>query len=80
MLHNWSLNTVKETNLIIKGKIRPLVWIKEGFPGSTVVKNLPAKQDTQETQVWSLSQEDPLEKEMATYSSIIAGKIQPGRL
>ena len=29
-----------------------------------------------EIQVRSLSQEDPLEKEMATYSSILAWKIQ----
>ena len=33
------------------------------------VKHLPAKQ---ETQVQSLGQEDPLEKEMATHSSILA--------
>ena len=33
------------------------------------VKNLPAMQ---ETQVPSLGQEDPLEKEMATHSSILA--------
>ena len=31
-----------------------------------VVKNLPAMLETQETWVQSLSQEDPLEKEMAT--------------
>ena len=31
-------------------------------------------QDMQETWVWSLGQEDPLEKEMATYSSILPGK------
>ena len=35
------------------------------------VKNLPAMQ---ETQVQSLGQEDPLEKEMATYSSTLAWK------
>ena len=29
----------------------------------------------QEMQVWSLDQEDPLEKEMATHSSILAWKI-----
>ena len=29
----------------------------------------------QETQVWSLYQEDPLEKESATHSSILAWKI-----
>ena len=38
----------------------------------------------QETQVQSLSQEDPLEKEMATQSSILAWRIpwadQPGGL
>ena len=32
------------------------------------VKNLPAMQETQETWVWSLDQEDPLEQGMATHS------------
>ena len=36
------------------------------------VKSLPAMQ---ETQVWSLGQEDPLEKEMATHSSVLAWRI-----
>ena len=36
------------------------------------VKNLPAMQ---EMQVQSLGQEDPLEKEMATHSSILAWEI-----
>ena len=40
-----------------------------GFPGGSVVKNLPAKQ---ERWVRSLGQEDPLEKEMAIHSSILA--------
>ena len=40
------------------------------------VKNLPAMQ---ETQVQSLGQEDPLEKEMATHSSILAWKIPMDR-
>ena len=38
----------------------------------------------QETQVWSLGQEDPLEKQMATQSSILARRIpwteEPGGL
>ena len=34
-----------------------------------MVKNLPAKQVTQETQVQSLGGEDPLEEEMVTHSS-----------
>ena len=46
-----------------------------------LVKNLPA---VQETQVRSLGGEDLLEKEMATYSSILAWKIswteEPDRL
>ena len=46
-----------------------------------MVKSLPA---VQETWVQSLGQEDPLEKEMATQSSILAWKIpwmeEPGRL
>ena len=37
-----------------------------------MVKNLPS---VQKTQVRSLGQEDPLEKEMAAHSSILAGKI-----
>ena len=37
-----------------------------------MVKNLPVMQ---EMQVQSLSWEDPLEKEMATYSGILAWKI-----
>ena len=48
------------------------------------VKNPPAMQKTQESWVRSLGQEDPLEKEMATHSSILARKIprteEPGRL
>ena len=46
-----------------------------------MVKNLPA---TQETQVQSLGQEDPLEKGMATHSSILAWRLpwteEPGGL
>ena len=41
-------------------------------------------QETQEIRVQSLGQEDPLEKEMATHASILAGRIpwteEPGRL
>ena len=50
-------------------------------PGDSVVKNLPVMQ---ETRVHSLGQEDPLEEEMATHSSILAWKIpwveEPGGL
>ena len=39
------------------------------------MKNLPAVQKTQEMRVWSLGQEDPLEEEIATHSSILAWEI-----
>ena len=42
------------------------------FPGGKTVKHLP---QMQETWVQSLGREDPLEKEMATHSSICAWKI-----
>ena len=52
-----------------------------GFPGGSAVKNLPARQ---EAWIQSLDQEDPLEKEMATHSSILAWEVpwteEPGRL
>ena len=48
-----------------------LHYIKERWDSlvAQIVKHLPAMRDTQ---VWSLSWEDPLEKEMATHSSTLA--------
>ena len=50
-----------------------------GFPGGSAVKLA-----MQETRVLPLGLEDPLEKEMATHSSILAWEIpwteEPGRL
>ena len=55
-----------------------LLW---GSPGGSVVKNLPAMP---QMQVGSLGQEDPLEKEMAMHSNILAWEIpwteEPGGL
>ena len=54
------------------------------FSGGSVVKNSPAVWQTQEIGVQTLSWEDPLEKEMATHSSILAWEIpwteEPGGL
>ena len=48
------------------------------------IKNPPAMQETQEMWVSSLGQEDPLEEDMATHSSILAWRIpwteKPGGL
>ena len=52
-----------------------------GFPGGSAVKNPPVMQER-----WDqfLGQKDPLQKEMAPYSSILAWKIpwieEPGEL
>ena len=51
-----------------------------GFGGrasltAQTVKNLPVIQEMQEAQVQSLGQVDPLEREMATHSSILAWEI-----
>ena len=43
-----------------------------GFPGGSVVNTLLVKQ---EMQVQSLGEEDPLEKKIAIYSSILVWKI-----
>ena len=43
--------------------------------GGSVVKNLSAIQEMQETWVQSLGQKDPLEEGMATHSSILARTI-----
>ena len=55
--------------------------VNHGFLVAQRLKRLPA---VQETWVRFLSQEDPLEKEMATHSSILAWRIPwmegPGRL
>ena len=55
-----------------------------GLPSGSVVKNLPAMQEVQGTQVQSQSWEDPLEEEMAIHSNILAWRIpwteEPGSL
>ena len=66
----------------MQGKKKPVLLLRimvadkrESILASLVaqmVKNLPA---TRETQVQYLGWEDPLEKEMATYSHILAWRI-----
>ena len=66
-------------------KDNPILSRNKGFPSGSVVKTLPAMQETmQEMRVLFLGQEDPLEEGMATHSSILAWRIpwteEPGRL
>ena len=76
----------------LKQTINLLILLDKNFPGislvvqwtslvAQLVKHLPTMQ---ETRVQSLGREDPLEKEMATHSSILAWRIpwmeEPGGL
>ena len=55
-----------------------------GFPRASVVKHLPANAEDAGIILQFLSQEDPMEKEIATYSGILAWEIPrtegPGKL
>ena len=70
-------------NYILLDIVSFLVLIESvvGFPGGSIIKNLPAMQ---ETRIQSLDWKDPLEKEMATHSGILVWEIpwteEPDRL
>ena len=69
---------------LLQGALVALVWVwvvsffffnvfyLGASPVAHWVKNLPAMQETQETRIRPLNQEDPLEEEMVTHSSILA--------
>ena len=81
--------SIKESTVILMSKVDDAISSHtitlqsplESPPVAQRVKRLPA---TQETWVRSLGWEDPLEKEMATHSSILAWRIprmeEPGGL
>ena len=75
-----SVTSCRGLKLALREHLHPRNWqalqIMAGFPGGSGVKNSPAKQ---ETWVQSLGQEDPLEKGMATHSSILAWRISMDR-
>ena len=87
LLKLMSIESVMPSNHLIL--CRPLLFPPSIFPSIRVfssevaqrIKRLPAMQDTR---VRSLDWEDPLEKEMATHSSILAWRIpwteEPGGL
>ena len=56
----------------VQSLFKDLVIIKQDFSRGSAVKSLPAMQ---KTQVRSLGWKDPLEKEMATHSSVLAWEI-----
>ena len=62
----------------------PYLYLYLYIPDFMVAQTVKRLLTMQETRVWSLGREDPLEKEMATHSSTLAWKIpwteEPGRL
>ena len=68
--YGWQFATLVNIDMTPVNNVQ--VTKDKGFSGGSVVKNPPAKQ---ETQVQSLGWEDPLEKEMANHSSILASEI-----
>ena len=81
MLSNcFTLNVIKEF-LETLLEIMPIFFLFESLldqiivHGDSVVKNLPVVQELREPRVQLLGREDPLEKEMASLSSILAWEI-----
>ena len=71
-IFNWKLGKILHLNAIVKNNIeRSYVHFGASLVGGSVLKNMPARQELQETQ----GQEDPLEEGMATHSSILAWRI-----
>ena len=55
------------------------LFLRTDITGGSMVKNLLAKQDTQEMRVQSLDWQDPLEEDKETHSSILAWRIHMDR-
>ena len=49
--------------------------VNVGFSAGSAIKNMPAVQEMQETQIQFLGLEDPLEEGMATHSSVVAWQM-----
>ena len=80
MYPKWK-ETMGTKGEVTEKKVGSVPLCSLGFSDGSMVKNLPA---TREMQFRSLGQEDPLEEEMATHSTILAWRIpwteEPGGL
>ena len=56
-----------------------VIRLKLGLPGGSVVVKKKSRLPMQETWVWSLGWENPLEEEVATHSSILVWEIRGER-
>ena len=83
-MDRWLNEYKRKLNGLLINKYLKSSHLFMSFSGGSVVKNLPAAQELQGTWIWSLGQEDFLEKGMAPHSSILAWKIpwteEPGGL
>ena len=81
---NLASNSLGHAAEMLRVYLSHFVFKSWGFISGSVAKNPPAMQETQETQVQSLGQEDSLEEGMATHFSILAWSIpwteEPGGL
>ena len=68
-----SFSTPMLNNAFIFRVVSELYWYKQNVPYGSAVKNLPAMQETKVEKIPGL--ENPLEKEMAICSSILAWEI-----
>ena len=79
-LRRWTRNPLGSP----RAGLNPADYGKSTFRDSLVAQRLKPLPAMQETWVRSLGQEDPLEKEMATHSSVLAWRIswteKPGGL
>ena len=80
--HIYIINV--ECDTCLKCKLMSIYNLGVGFPRGSVVKDLPAVQETHELWVPSLGREDPLERILAPHSRILAWEIrwteEPGGL
>ena len=67
--------TISDDNSGIKVSVK---W-QVGFPAGSAVQNPSVMQEMQETPVWSMAGEDPLEEGMATHYSILAWRLPMDR-
>ena len=75
------MHTETHADSVHNSVLRGCVWTSQV---ARVVKNLPASAGDVETELQSVGREDPLEKKMATHSSLLAWRIlwteEPGTL
>ena len=71
---NWTEPIIREfwAMRISNNNYEQTYWMLGSMQVGASLMALPTMQETQETWIWSLGQEYPLEKEIATYSSILA--------